>query len=334
MVGSSYSQPLTATGGKPSYTFSLSGGALPSGLSINNGTLSGTLTATSTFNFTLKATDANGCIGTRAYSLDSHLLDHYAHADQLADGCGRGSLQSNPAHQWRLRALHFQSDCWRAAGRCDARTKTAKLSGTPTAFGTFTFTVQARDGYGCTGSQAYALVIGLPYLPGDRRFYSDFDGDGKADLAIWRPSTATFWIYNSANGSTTTKQWGAATDLPVPGDYDGDGQTDIAVWRPSTGVWIVLNSSNGATVTGQWGNSTDVPVPGDYDGDGKTDYAIWRPSTGTWMIFKSSNSGTLTTQWGTVGDVPVPGDYDGDGKTDPRAVASLDRDLLDLQQCE
>lgn len=143
----------------------------------------------------------------------------------------------------------------------------------------------------------------------------DFDGDGKTDLGIWRPSTATFLIYSPANNTTMTKQLGVSTDVPVVADYDGDGKTDFAVWRPSTGTWIIFQSSTGTTVTGQWGNSTDIPVPGDYDGDGRADLAVWRPSTGTWFIFKSSG-GTMTIQWGTPGDVPVPGDYDGDGWTD------------------
>ncbi len=179
--------------------------------------------------------------------------------------------------------------------------------------GSVTVTIRATDHCGATTDASFTLSL---VAMGDRRFSSDFDGDGKADLAIWRASTATFLIYRSTSNSLLSRQWGVATDVPVPGDYDGDGKTDIAVWRPSTGTWMISNSSNGATITLQWGNATDVPVPGDYDGDGKTDLAIWRPSTGTWMIFKSSNGSTMTMQWGTPGDVPVPGDYDGDGKTD------------------
>ena len=135
------------------------------------------------------------------------------------------------------------------------------LSGTPIQSGNFTVNVTVTDTYGCTGSQSYPLVISAPQpLAGDVRFSADFNGDGKTDLAIWRASTATFWVYLSASGNTFSKQMGVSTDVPVPGDYDGDGKADLGVWRPSTGVWWILRSSNGVTMTIQWGMLGDLPV--------------------------------------------------------------------------
>ncbi len=65
-----YNQNITASGGAAPYNFTLVSGALPTGLSLSpGGVLSGTPNAAGTYNFTIKATDAVGCTGTRAYSI-------------------------------------------------------------------------------------------------------------------------------------------------------------------------------------------------------------------------------------------------------------------------
>lgn len=151
---------------------------------------------------------------------------------------------------------------------------------------------------------------------------ADFDGDGKADIGVFNPSTGQWTGLASSTGFTTsaTTNWGTSGDVPVPADYDGDGKGDIAVYRPSTGTWWVLLSSSGFTTYQMfhWGTSTDVPVPGDYDGDGKADVAVYRPSTGGWWILLSSTNSVSSRLlfWGASTDIPVPRDYDGDGKTD------------------
>jgi hypothetical protein len=153
------------------------------------------------------------------------------------------------------------------------------------------------------------------FTPQSLKVPFDFDGDGKSDISIFRPSNGQWWYQQSQDNSVRALTFGSTPDKPVPGDYDGDGKTDIAVYRPSTGEWFILRSSNSSFYAFPFGISTDKPAPGDYDGDGLADPAVFRASEGTWYINKSSG-GVQITQWGAQGDIPVNADYDGDGKSD------------------
>lgn len=143
----------------------------------------------------------------------------------------------------------------------------------------------------------------------------DFDGDGKSEVGIFRPSVAEWWIYMSGSNSVFAAQFGASTDKIAPADYTGDGKTDLAFWRPATGEWFVVRSEDNTYFTAPFGTSGDIPVPADYDADGKADVAVFRPSTGFWFVNRSAG-GTTTQLFGSNGDQPIANDYDGDGRAD------------------
>ncbi len=164
------------------------------------------------------------------------------------------------------------------------------------------------------GGQIHTVTQAGTVAPTARRPF-DFDGDGKTDISIFRPSAGEWWYSKSSNGGNAALQFGTSTDKLTPADFTGDGKTDIAFWRPSTGFWFVLRSEDSSFLSFPFGTTGDVPFVGDFDADGKADPGVFRPSTLTWFISKSTG-GTIIQTFGATGDLPVVADYDGDGKSD------------------
>ena len=161
---------------------------------------------------------------------------------------------------------------------------------------------------------SYTLQSGFwAFAAAPNKTLFDYDGDGKSDVSVFRPSSGVWYLLNSSIGIQSLP-FGIATDKITPADFDGDSKTDVAVYRPSNGVWYILKSSGGFNAL-QFGVAEDVPAPADYDGDGRADIAVFRPSTGAWYIL-GSTVGLNVTQFGLAGDIPVAADYDGDGKAD------------------
>jgi uncharacterized repeat protein (TIGR03803 family) len=220
-----------------------------------------------------------------------------------------------------------------------ATSYTVKRAGVPTAESVVTAGLTATsitDTTTIAGHRYYYIVTAVNAFGESVRSYEvsitagratrgDFDGDGKTDVAVYRPVGGQWHILQSTSmfQADASYQWGLSTDVPVPADYDGDGRADIAIYRPSTGEWYVLLSTSHFTTytTYRWGITGDQPVIGDFDGDGRTDLAVYRPSTGFWYVRTSSTGYSYDHwtgyQWGGLnGDVPVAADLDGDGRTD------------------
>jgi hypothetical protein len=208
----------------------------------------------------------------------------------------------------------------------------------------------ARGGSLALFLAAVLLLTSTGFSQASLRKALDTDGDGKADLTVFRPSN-NFWYTSASGGAIVYTPFGLASeDFMTPGDYDGDGKGDISVWRDTSGAWYRLNSSDGTFQAFFFGTTGDEPVARDYDGDGKTDFAVVRRTNGAmiWYIqhsngptygdgkfdvcvqrpgssptgqaifyaLKSSDQGVIALPWGLSNDLVVPGDYDGDGKTD------------------
>jgi hypothetical protein len=175
-------------------------------------------------------------------------------------------------------------------------------------------------------------IVSFGQTNDDPTVVGDYDGDGKADPAVYRAGASagqqSTWYYlgslNNPSNNVTYVPWGLNGDFPAPGDYDGDGRSDFVVQRNNGGgqarFWMLQTTAGFESVV--FGTPTDPIVPGDYDADGKTDIAVVRGISGAWNWFvRPSSTGTISAApfavfGSSTTDFPTQGDYDGDGKTD------------------
>lgn len=171
---------------------------------------------------------------------------------------------------------------------------------------------------------------------------SDFDADGKTDVAVLGTSDGTVSILlgdgRGGLGPQSTFPAGGITVGPAPGDFNEDGKIDLLVTDLlASGVNVLLGLGDGAFsaptpyLVGRQPLLVDV---GDLDADGRLDIAVDNAFDGTVSILPGNGDGTFAPQQ----TLPVPGDYvarslavsdlDGDGILDIVVVNAADNTVL------
>lgn len=143
-LGEAYSTAFAASGGVPPYSFSVSAGSLPAGLSLaSNGILSGTPTQLGSFQFTIQATDSARERGTRSFGITVRPATLAISTSSLGNGTvgtpfslTLSATGGTPAYSWSATGL---PDSLGING------ESGLISGTPTRVGTFQVSVRVTD---------------------------------------------------------------------------------------------------------------------------------------------------------------------------------------------
>ena len=158
-VGSAYSETVSASGASGPLTFTVSTGTLPAGLTLSPaGLLSGTLTQPGAFAFTIQASEANGCSGSRAYSVTVTCPVITVQPEFLPDGALGQAYAATLLASAGLEPHDFAV----TAGSLPAGltlSPAGSLSGTPLSVGSSVFTITVTDSAGCSGNRNYTLDV-------------------------------------------------------------------------------------------------------------------------------------------------------------------------------
>lgn len=156
---------LAASGGTAPYTFAVTGGSLPTGLSLaTDGTLSGTTTEAGSFTITITVTDNNGFAGTRQYTLAIDAPEITLTPASLPSGRVNDAYSADFEADGGTAPYSFTATAGNLPDGLSLATD-GTLSGTPTKDGSFVFSVTATDNNGFTGTRDYTLAIDGLILP-------------------------------------------------------------------------------------------------------------------------------------------------------------------------
>ncbi len=318
MLSTTYATRLRASGGTGALTWSVSSGALPTGLTLNtaNGVISGTPTAAGTAAFSLTVTDSATPPATITKSLSIEVDTTPATLVITTPALPNGFTTS--AYSQTLTVAGGTSPyTWSVPPgalppNITLNATTGVLSGTMTA-GSFNFTVQVTDSSAVpiSATKQFALSPVAASAGGEQQPIAmqlgTFDNSGVSEIAVLNFATENVGIFKASGGSAFngvfTELNGSPADVGVDpvafatGDLNADGFSDLAIVNQSLNeVTVLLNDSTGffTAATGSPLATAATPagvVIADFTNDGIGDIGVTNNGTGTLGVYAGLGSG-------------------------------------------
>ncbi|HVB93346.1 MAG TPA: Ig domain-containing protein, partial [Acidimicrobiales bacterium] len=225
-VGAPYSQTLVGSGGSTPYIWSVSAGSLPAGLTLNGATgiISGTPTGSGSSTFTVTLTDASGRTANQNYTLKVASASSIATGTIPGGGVGTAYSQTlvgtggTAPYRWSVTAGSLPAGL-------TLNKVTGVISGTPTAIGSYAFTITLTDGSGHTVTRSYSMTVLIPSL-------------NSRPIAA-TPSGLGYWLVTNSGAVTTfgnAASFGSMVNQPLNKPIVG-----IASTSDGKGYWLVAS---------------------------------------------------------------------------------------------
>ncbi|MGH9760137.1 MAG: putative Ig domain-containing protein, partial [Blastocatellia bacterium] len=225
---------FTQSGGIGTSTFSETG-TLPTGMSLStSGVLSGTPTKTGTFNFSVIATDSNGCTGSNTATITINCPTIVVTAPTIS--AGTAGVVYTPVTFTEAAGVGTITFTEAGALPTGMTLSTGGVfSGTPTQTGTFPFTVTATDSNGCTGTTSASITINCPTITVNPTTISS----GTAGVAYSGAFSQTAGV-----GTVTFSESGT---LPTGVTFSGNALTGTPTQTGSFDISVTATDSNACT---------------------------------------------------------------------------------------
>ena len=215
-----YSDTLTVSGGTSPYTWSVSSGSLPAGISLSaDGNLTGTPTATGTASFTVKVTDANGQSATQAtsISISAGVSTTFAAPPAAVKGIAYSvtltATGGTTPYTWSVNAGTLPPGI--------TLSSSGVLSGTPTTTGSYPFSVNVIDANNGIGTASITLVVGAGLT-------LTFGTPPTGQVGVAYTDTLT------ATGGTTPYTWSVSAGT-LPAGITLNASTGVLAGTPTAG---------------------------------------------------------------------------------------------------